>query len=168
MKATIYLFLVIGLNNLYSQSTDLKQLIHWRERSYIDVDLSLLRYGWKKSNHSTNTTCRNYQYILYKGLDKQQIVTLMYTNDYKLENNSLSYNAVKDWKYDDLITALKSFGYKISKSYKNKNGFTDYYRLDNNSVIVSVYKRQNANFKEVEFYTVYVNRDDESVKNNKD
>lgn len=156
MKLTICLFLFIGLNNLYSQNTDLKQFTEWREKNYKIVDVSLFRYGWEKFNRSTNTTCRNYEYILYKGSEKQQIVRLMYTDDYKIENNSLSYNALKDWKYDRLIADLTSSGYKILKSYKNKNGTSDCYRLDNNLVIVSVYKSKDKHLQEVEFFTVYV------------
>ena len=160
MKSIICIFLLfIELNNLYSQNIDLKQLTEWREKSYEIVDVSLSRYGWKKFNRSTNTTCRNSEYILYKSLENQQTVRLMYTDDYKIENNSLSYNALKDWKYDHLVADLKSSGYKILNSYKNKKGTSDHYRLDNNSVIVSIYKRKNKHLKEEEFYTVYVSRE---------
>ncbi|RZJ98911.1 MAG: hypothetical protein EOO46_23480 [Flavobacterium sp.] len=161
MKIFFY-FLLFGTMNAVCQNTDLKQFIEWQQKSYKTVDRSLeQRYGWKKFNRSTSSTCIKYEYVLYKGLLKQQIITLAYTEDYALENNIFSYNAARDWKYDRLISELKSFGYKKIKSSKIKDAALDYYQLSDTIVIVSIYIGKDGLFKGTDMFSVYVGRDDQ-------
>ena len=90
------LLLILGFGNLYSQNIDLKQLLNWRSTNYQIVDGNLLNLGWEKSKlRDTTDIYRTDEYYINHWSRKEKVVTLMYTNDYKVENNSVTYSGSK-------------------------------------------------------------------------
>ena len=164
MKLTTYLFLLIGFNQLYSQNVSLGQLTEWQKTNYKIVENELLKIGWEKGKtEKSEDIYRNDKYFLNKGSENEKVLTLMYRTDYKLENNSLSYNAVKSYDYDNFIESLKSSGYKKFKS-KNGNVISDYYRSDKLTVITSVLK----GIDEFKFITIYLCTNEEYPKSHRE
>ncbi|MNG01233.1 hypothetical protein D3C85_187540 [compost metagenome] len=157
MKLATYLLLLIGFTQLYSQNINLEQLTLWRQTNYKIVDEELLKMGWEKSiSKETEDIYRNDQYFLNKGSKNEKVLTLMYTNDYKLENNCISYNAIKDQNFDNFLNQIKSSDYKEFKSNKNENVISDYYQSDKLTVIASILKGIDEQMQEIKFYTIYL------------
>ena len=111
MKLIIYLFLLVGLNNLYSQNIDLTQLALWRETNYKIVETQLLNLNWEKSmSNEPKYNYRNDQYSLNKGSKYEKGLALMFSDDYIIENNTLRYEAIKNGDYENFVNQIKSSG----------------------------------------------------------
>ena len=164
MKLETYLFLLIGFSQLYSQNVSLEQLTLWRKTNYKIVEKELLKNGWEKgTTEKSEGIYRNDNYFLNKGSQNEKVLTLMYTTNYKLENNCISYNAVKDQSYDNFIKQIKVSGYKQFKS-TNVNVISDYFRNDKLTVIVSVLEGMSQ-FK---FITIYMCTNKEYSKSHRE
>jgi hypothetical protein len=164
MKFTIYIFLLVGINNLYSQSIDLKQLILWRESNYKVVDGQLLKLNWEKSTLKDATDIyRNDLYQQNKESKDEKSLTLIYTNDYKIENNTISYSTTKNEEYSNFLNQINSSGYKLFKSKKSGNVASDYFRSDNMTAIVSVLEGF-----EIKFFTIFISTNEDYYKSHKD
>lgn len=87
----------------------------------------------------------------------------MYTTDYKLEDNCISYNAVKDQDYDNFIEQINSSGYKKFKS-TNGNVISDYYKNDKFTVIASLLE----GMEKFKFITIYICTNKEYSKSHRE
>ena len=160
MKLAAYIFLVIGFNQLYSQNVSLEQLTKWRKTSYKVVEKELEKIGWVKGGtENSDGIYRNDNYFLNKGSQNEKVITLMYTTDYKLENNCISYNAAKDKDFDNFIEQIKASDYKQFKP-TNGNITSDYFKNDKLIVIASVLEGMDK-FK---FITIYICTNEEYSK----
>ena len=169
MKSTIYLILLIGLNNLYSQNIDLTQLALWRETNYKIVETQLLKLNWEKSvSNEPTDNYRNDQYSLNKGSKNEKGLALMYTDDYKIENNTLRYESSKNGDYDNFVNQIKSSGYKLIKTKKNERVVSDYYRSDKITVIISILKGIDEQMQEIEFFSVHLSTNEDYFRSHKD
>lgn len=164
MKLAIYIFLLVGFNQLYSQNISLEQLTKWRNTNYKVLEKELGKIGWEKAvTEKSEDIYRNDNYFLNKGSQNEKVLTLTYTEDYKLENNCISYNAAKEQEYDNFIKQIKTFGYKQFKS-TNGNVISDYYRNEKYTIIVSVIEGINQ-FK---FITIYICTNEDYSKSHRE
>lgn len=168
MKSTIYIFLFIGFTHLYSQNVNLKQLIQWRQTNYEIVDKELLKMGWKKSIPKATDNYKECLYFLNKGSINEKVLRLMYTVDYELKSNTISYSIAKDVYYDDLINQIKSRGFSLFKSIKSENVISDYYKSDTITIIVSVLKGIDQQMREIQFLTIYLSTNEDYYQSHKE
>lgn len=166
MRFSIFLFLFIGLTHLYSQNIDLNQLTKLRETNYKIVDKELLKMGWKKT--ISKELINNYKsdlYFLNKGSNNEKVLTLIYSSDYELKNNTISYNTIKDKFHDDFISQIKSSGYILFKTNRNENVISDYYESDTITIVISVLKGIDSQMQNIDFVTIYLATNEDYKKN---
>lgn len=165
MKLTKWLFFLFGFTNLYSQNINLNQLLNWRNTNYNIADKELLKNGWKKSiSKEPIDNYRNDEYFLNKGSIKETVLTLNYTNDNNINNNCLSYSTLKDNNYDDFINQVKSSGFTIFRSDKKSNIYSDYYKSELITVIVSVINGIDEKMQEINFVYIYLSTNEDYEK----
>lgn len=166
MKFSILLFLFFGLTPLYSQNIDLNQLTKLRETNYKIVDKELLKMGWEKTiSKELNDNYKNDLYFLNKGSNNEKVLTLIYTSDYELKNNTISYNTIKDKCYDEFISQIKSSGYILFKTNRNENIISDYYESDTITIVISVLKGVDSQMQKIDFVTIYLSTNEDYKKN---
>ncbi len=169
MKLATYLLLLICFNQLYAQNISLEQLTVWRKTNYKIVEKELIKMGWEKSiSKETEGNYRSNEYFLDKGSKDEKVLTLMYTNDYELENNCISYNAVKGEDFDNFENQIKSTDYKKFKSNKSERVISDYYKSDKFTVIISILNGTNDKMQKTQFFTIYLSNNEDYSKSHKD
>lgn len=168
MKLTTCIFLFIGLTHLYPQKIDLNQLVLWRSTNYKIVNQELLKMGWEKSIPKEDIdNYKNNLYFYNKGSNNEKVLTLIYTDDYEIRNNSLSFNSVKIGNYDDFINQIISLGYIKFKSIKNGNVISEYYKSNEITIVVSTLKGIDKQMHEMEFLTIHLSTNDNYDKSHK-
>ena len=169
MKLAIYLFLLIIGSNVHSQTINLNQLLKWRETNYKFVEKELLKMSWEKipAQNSDDIYITN-GYYLNRLSRNEKGLTLTNTNDYKIENNNISYNSVKDENYDNFVNQIKSSNYKLFESKKSENAISDYYRSDKITIIISILKSVDDQLREIQFFTISLSTNDDYQKSHKE
>lgn len=165
MKITTFLFFIFfGVNTIYSQTVTLVEFEKWRETNFEEIEVKLSEKGWKKSNsEKLSNKYINSNYFINKGSINEKVITLGFTDNYEIINNTISYTSIKNESYDDIIKQIKLSGYKLFKSNKNEKVISDYYRSEKNTVIISVLKGG-----EIEFYTIYICTNEDYAKSHKE